>query len=117
MADPIREFALEVRERGEAAVELVGPVAFVLITFRTQDDVIPEESIEYVVSQFASGDEADLVQRLVAVCRESSGELRYEALHYLHQWLAFFGGHTPLRPLVEAGLLTELPRRLERRRR
>src|SRR5262245_48719517 len=114
MSNPIREFAIEVRERGDAAVASASEVVRALMSLQTANGVILPHDIERVLRsvEVRSGQPAaEFARRLVAVSSDE-GELHADALHYLEQWLAFFDGHRPLDVLVDPGLLPAMPRRL-----
>ena len=118
MSDGIRELAIEIAERGDAPVFLVSSMSNALVSFQLPDGVIPEGDVRRVVAGLAEQHpptDVELCERFIAGCREPTGELRMEALHYCWQFLDLFAGSKPLKAFVDAGILPALPTRLPAR--
>jgi hypothetical protein len=100
-SDPIRDFALEVAERGDDTLSRMHRFAHVL-AMANPSGVVPEGDIAYRV-QFDpdSPRDKELGWRLVDACRDAEDRLLYAAdLFYFMEWLDLFAGRRWPEPCI-----------------
>jgi hypothetical protein len=73
VTDAIRAFAVEVRERGDAAVASASAVITACSSFQTADGIIPAVDVERVLRELETTDgraAGEFARRLVAACSD-----------------------------------------------